>query len=70
VSADDGVTPAQLVYGQRADRGDGVPRPADIDACTARGCPRTDELRLVEREDGRERVLCPFHEKHFLGVST
>jgi len=61
---------AQLVYTRRADRGDGVPRPADAHACGALGCSRTDDLRLVEREDGRERVLCPFHEKHFLGVST
>jgi len=53
-----------------ADRADSVPRPADVDACGALGCTRTDHLRLVEADDGRERVLCPFHEKHFLEVST
>ena len=55
--------------GRHADRGDD-PRPADAFACAALGCRRTDDLQLVVRDDGESRVLCPFHEKHFLEVST
>lgn len=62
--------PSTRAYDRRLDRGDGVPRPADVDDCTALGCRRTDDLRLVVRDGGESRVLCPFHQKHFLEVST
>ena len=47
-----------------------APAPADVAACTAFGCPRTDAVERVERDDGEVRVLCPTHRKYFLGVSS
>jgi hypothetical protein len=43
---------------------------ADADACGATGCTRDDHLRPVTTPDGRARVLCRYHEKHALGVTS
>jgi hypothetical protein len=47
-----------------------TPAPADVLACTARGCRRTDGLEAVRRADGHTRALCPVHRKYYLGVSS
>ena len=54
----------------RGDQADGVGRPADAHACGALGCRRTEELRRVIHDDGRERVLCPTHARYFVGGSA
>lgn len=46
-----------------------VPAP-DAVVCGAAGCHETDALGRVTDEQGRTRVLCPQHRKHFLGVSS
>ena len=46
-----------------------APAPADVLACSALGCQRTDALDRV-RHDNTVRVLCPTHRKYFLGVSS
>jgi hypothetical protein len=43
---------------------------ANADACGATGCTRADHLRPVTTPDGRARVLCRYHEKHALGVTS
>ena len=47
-----------------------APAPADVLACTALGCRRTDAVERVERDDGVVRLVCPTHRKYFLGVSS
>lgn len=47
-----------------------LPRPRPDAACGALGCGRTDDLGRVFRPDRGERVLCPAHRKHYLGVSS
>lgn len=41
----------------------------EADGCGALGCRRTDSLRPVVTNAG-ERVLCRYHAKHVMGVSS
>jgi hypothetical protein len=47
-----------------------TPRPADAMACSALGCARARDLRPVNDGTGDVRVLCRYHQKYHLEVSS
>lgn len=47
-----------------------TPPPSDSVACTAVGCHRTEGCRWVDCELGGAELLCRYHAKHHLGVSS
>lgn len=49
----------------------GPPRPyPTANACGATGCEETNDLAPATHSDRGTRVLCPYHRRHYLGVSS